>query len=68
MIFSTYWFVVFAVLVTAGYWLLPAANWRLPFLAGACVLFHFHFDGPAGVLPIVVLGVVPKAPSPSFPT
>ena len=58
MIFSTYWFVVFAVIVTAGYWLLPAANWRLPFLAAACVIFHFHFAGPAGVLPIVVLGVV----------
>ncbi len=58
MIFSTYWFVVFAALVTAGYWLLPAANWRLPFLAAACMVFHFHFAGPAGVLPIVVLGVV----------
>ncbi len=58
MIFSTYWFVVFAVLVTAVYWLLPAANWRLPFLAGACIVFHLHFAGPAGVLPIVVLGVM----------
>lgn len=58
MIFSTYWFVAFAVTVTAIYWLLPGTNWRLPFLAGACVVFHFHFAGPAGVMPIFVLGVM----------
>src|SRR5436190_16280544 len=61
MIFSTYWFVAFAAVVTAGYWLLPTASWRLPFLAGVCVIFHFHFAGPAGVLPIVVLGVIAYA-------
>lgn len=58
MIFATYWFVVFAAVVTATYWLLPDKNWRLPFLAAACVTFHFHFAGPAGVLPIAVLGCV----------
>lgn len=58
MIFSTYWFVVFAIIVTAVYWLLPSASWRLPLLAGACVIFHFHFAGPAGVLPIALLGVL----------
>jgi lipid-A-disaccharide synthase-like uncharacterized protein len=58
MIFATYWFVAFALVVTAGYWLLPSASWRLPFLGGACVVFHFHFAGPAGVLPIAALGCV----------
>jgi alginate O-acetyltransferase complex protein AlgI len=58
MIFTTYWFLGFAVLVVAGYWLLPRAAWRLWFLGAACVVFHAHFAGPAGMAPIIVLMIV----------
>lgn len=58
MIFSTYWFQVFAVLVVAVYWLLPGRAPRLGFLGLACLVFHFHFAGPAGMAPIIVLMIV----------
>jgi alginate O-acetyltransferase complex protein AlgI len=58
MIFTTYWFLAFALGVVALYWLLPRPAWRLWFLAAACVVFHGHFAGPAGVAPIVVLMVI----------
>jgi alginate O-acetyltransferase complex protein AlgI len=57
-IFNTYWFILFAAATTTGFWLLRRAALRLPFLALACVVFHFHFAGPAGMLPIIVLGLV----------
>lgn len=55
MIFTTYWFLVFAALAVTGYWLVPGAGRRLWVLAAACAIFHAHFAGPAGVIPIVVL-------------
>lgn len=55
MIFTTYWFLIFAGIVVPAYWLIPRAPARLWFIAGACALFHAHFAGPAGVIPIVVL-------------
>jgi len=58
MIFTTYWFLTFAIGVVALYWLLPRPAWRLWFLAVACAVFHTHFAGPAGVAPIVVLMVI----------
>lgn len=61
MIFTTYWFFLFAIIATSVYWLLPRAEWRLAWLAAACVVFHGHFAGPAGMAPIVVLMVVTYA-------
>src|SRR5665213_2402866 len=58
MIFDTYWFVVFALIVVPVYWLLRKPALRLPFLAIACAVFHYHFAGPAGVLPIIFIGTV----------
>jgi alginate O-acetyltransferase complex protein AlgI len=58
MIFTTYWFVAFLGIVVACYWLLPRAGWRLWFLAGACLVFHAHFAGPAGMAPIIVLMII----------
>ena len=61
MIFNTYWFVLFTVVFFPGYWLIrwPAARgWWL--LCG-CAVFHTHFAGPAGVVPIVVLGALTYA-------
>jgi len=61
MIFTTYWFLLFAALTVAGFWLLPRPGWRRWWLAAACVAFHAHFAGPAGVIPIVVLMVLTYA-------
>ncbi|HUJ43414.1 MAG TPA: MBOAT family O-acyltransferase [Opitutaceae bacterium] len=55
MIFVTYWYLVFALVTVAGYWLVPRPAARLGFLAVACAVFHYHFAGPAGVMPIIVL-------------
>jgi alginate O-acetyltransferase complex protein AlgI len=55
MIFTSYWFLLFAALTMVGFWALPRPEWRRRWLAAACVAFHVHFAGPAGVLPIVVL-------------
>jgi alginate O-acetyltransferase complex protein AlgI len=57
MIFLTYWFVYFACVCLAAYWLVPQRHVRLALLLVMCAVFHTHFAGPAGVLPIVVLGV-----------
>ena len=61
MIFTTYWFAVFAVLVFALYWCVPVPRVRLVLLTVACVVFHTHFAGPAGVVPIVLLGALTYA-------
>ena len=58
MIFTTYWFLFFAAACVAIYWLLPGPTPRQVWLAASCVVFHFHFAGPAGVLPIIVLMVI----------
>ena len=58
MIFVTYWYLVFALVTVAGYWLVPRPAARLGFLAVACAVFHYHFAGPAGVKPIIVLMIV----------
>jgi len=58
MIFNTYWFILFAAVVMPVYWLLRKPVLRLPFLAIACVVFHYHFAGPAGMAPIIALGIV----------
>ena len=57
MIFTTYWFVVFAVVACAGLLLAPAGWVRLAWLLVASIIFHGHFAGAAGVAPIVVIGV-----------
>jgi alginate O-acetyltransferase complex protein AlgI len=55
VIFATYWFLAFALIVLPGYWALWNPLPRKIWLALACVVFHYHFAGPAGVLPIIVL-------------
>ncbi|HWA08441.1 MAG TPA: MBOAT family O-acyltransferase [Opitutaceae bacterium] len=57
-IFNTYWFIVFAGITVTMYWILRNARLRLGFLGVACVVFHYHFAGPAGMLPIIALGIV----------
>ncbi len=58
MIFNTYWFVFFAAAFFPIYWALRRPLARAAWLLASCVIFHFHFAGPAGVLPIVLLGIV----------
>ncbi len=57
MIFTSYWFVVFAAIFFPLYWLIPSRPVRLGLLLVACAIFHTRFAGAAGVLPIVVLAV-----------
>lgn len=61
MIFNTYWFALFAAVFFPGYWLIRSPGWRSWWLLGGCAVFHAHFAGPAGVLPVAVLGVVTYA-------
>src|SRR5438309_11964252 len=58
MLFLTYWFVAFTAAAFPFYWAVRHPQARLLVLLVACAVFHTHFAGPAGVLPIVVLAVV----------
>ncbi len=55
MIFNTSWFLLFFVLVYAAFLAIPGARARFFFILLASAVFHFHFAGPAGVAPIVVV-------------
>ncbi|HEY3902225.1 MAG TPA: MBOAT family O-acyltransferase [Chthoniobacter sp.] len=57
MIFTTYWFLVFAAIAFPIYWLLPGRLPRFVWLLAVCAIFHGHFAGAAGVLPIIVLAL-----------
>src|SRR2546423_14378950 len=61
MLFLTYWFVLFACVAFPLYWLVPVRAVRLAVLLTSCAVFHTHFAGPAGVLPIAVLAVLTYA-------
>jgi len=58
MIFTTYWFLAFALLAIVVFRIIPGKRSRLAWLAVACAVFHYHFAGPAGVLPIIVLMIL----------
>jgi alginate O-acetyltransferase complex protein AlgI len=61
MIFTSYWFLLFAVVAMTVFRLLPGPFLRQAWLAAACAVFHWHFAGAAGVKPIIVLMVVTYA-------
>src|SRR5688572_25591589 len=54
-LFLSYWFVSFAAIYFPLYWFVPIRRIRTLVLLAGCVIFHTHFAGPAGVLPILVL-------------
>eukprot|EP01035_Chromulina_nebulosa_P066956 gene66956-91702_t len=58
MIFTTYWFTLFALIFFPLYWLARPASVRFSLLLVACFIFHAHFAGAAGVLPIVALAAL----------
>jgi alginate O-acetyltransferase complex protein AlgI len=57
-LFLTYWFVLFAAVLYPLYSLVPLRRARLALLLAGSAVFHTHFAGPAGVLPIIVLAVL----------
>jgi alginate O-acetyltransferase complex protein AlgI len=57
MIFNTSWFLVFFPVVYLVFLLLPGARLRFAFLLLASAVFHWHYAGPAGVAPIIVIAV-----------
>jgi alginate O-acetyltransferase complex protein AlgI len=57
VIFATYWFLAFAAVFFPLFWLLRNAKARFGLLIGASAVFHTHYAGPAGVIPIIALGV-----------
>jgi alginate O-acetyltransferase complex protein AlgI len=58
MLFLTYWFVYFIAALYPLYWVCRWRPARLLILLAGCVVFHTHFAGPAGVIPIIVLSVL----------
>ena len=58
MIFVTYWFLCFAGFFFLLYWVAPNGLARKLILLIGCAVFHTHFAGPAGVLPIICLGIL----------
>lgn len=61
MLFLTYWFVFFLIALYPIYWAVRNPTARLLVLFLASAVFHTHFAGPAGVLPILVLAVAAYA-------
>jgi alginate O-acetyltransferase complex protein AlgI len=57
MIFLSYWFWAFAAVFFALYWTFSASVIRTTLLLMSCITFHYHFAGPAGVVPIIALGL-----------
>lgn len=59
MIFGTYWFAAFCCVFFPGYWLCFFSRpLRQVWLLAGCFIFHYHFAGPAGVFPIIVLSLL----------
>lgn len=61
MIFSAYWFLVFFGIVLIAFYATPFPLIRSLVLAVASTSFYWHFAGPAGIIPILVLGMIAYA-------
>jgi len=61
MIFSAYWFLVFFGVVLIIFYATPFPLIRSLVLAVASASFYWHFAGPAGVVPILILGAITYA-------
>ncbi len=60
MLFLEPWFWIFAGAVIPLYWLCPQ-RFKAHWLLGVCAVFHYHFAGPAGMAPIIVLATLTYA-------
>lgn len=56
MIFTSFWFILFVVVLVVLFHSSRLYVWRTAILALANTLFYLHFAGPAGVIPIAALG------------
>ena len=56
-IFAESWFFYYLILTVLAVWFVPA-NFRKIVLLGACVAFHAHYAGPAGMAPIILLAAL----------
>lgn len=56
--FVSYWFVMFASIFFSVYWFCAIPKIRKIWLLVACMIFHYRFAGPAGVIPIIFLGII----------
>jgi alginate O-acetyltransferase complex protein AlgI len=57
-LFLSYWFVLFLAVLFPVYWFARSPLLRLWVLLVGCAVFHTHFAGPAGVIPIIVLATL----------
>ena len=58
MIFTTYWFVIAMALFLPLYFLIQRPVPRKFLLLAFCIVFHGHFAGSAGVIPILINGFI----------
>lgn len=58
MIFNTLWFLCFFVIYYAFFLLIPNARVRFYFTLASSALFQYHFAGPAGITPVIIMGIV----------
>ena len=58
MIFNTVWFLACFVVFFSMFLLIPNAKVRFYFTLVSSAVFHFHFAGPAGIIPVVIMGVI----------
>jgi alginate O-acetyltransferase complex protein AlgI len=57
MLFLEGWFWIFGAVAIPGYWACPRPL-KVYWLLLASAVFHYHFAGPAGMAPIIVLGTL----------
>ncbi len=58
MIFNTSWFLIFFLIFYFFLWLMPTARVRFYYVLTCSAIFHYHFAGPAGIKPIIVMAVI----------
>src|SRR5258708_39933743 len=58
MIFNTSWFLLFFLLFYFLLWLMPTAKIRFVYVLACSAVFHYHFAGPAGITPIIVMAFI----------
>jgi alginate O-acetyltransferase complex protein AlgI len=56
-LFTNYWFVAFATGFFVSYWAVKNAAARRSLLLVFSVIFYWHYAGPSGVMPILLLGI-----------
>lgn len=56
--FISYWFIIFISIFFPVFWFCTAPSFRKIWILAGSLLFHYKFAGPAGVLPIAILGII----------